>query len=163
MRPHWLFCSLPIRRSRPAACPNDHGAWPGVPYQHHGSSHSPPLCAGTQCFGGSRRRRDCGCAGQFSSLHRPRPMKNRRRQRLPPGRLPSICRLNLKSRSRPVADDTGPRWHRDLRRWYSSDQVRQLVDDAKLIGTISKPARNPGVYKSGLGRSGRQRRPAAIG
>ena len=49
-------------------------------------------------------------------------MKNRRRQRLPPGRLPSICRLNLKSRSRQVADDTGPRWHRDLRRWYSSDQ-----------------------------------------
>jgi hypothetical protein len=55
--------------------------------------------------------------------------------------------LNLKSRSLPVADNPGPRWHRDLRRWYSSDQVRQLVDDAKLIGTISKPARNPGVYK----------------
>jgi len=46
-----------------------------------------------------------------------------------------------------MADNPGPRWHRDLRRWYSSDQVRQLVDDAKLIGTISKPTRNPGVYK----------------
>ncbi|MFM7866332.1 MAG: DUF2271 domain-containing protein [Planctomycetaceae bacterium] len=46
-----------------------------------------------------------------------------------------------------MADNPGPRWHRDLRRWYSSDQVRQLVDDAKLIGTISKPTRNPGMYK----------------
>jgi hypothetical protein len=46
-----------------------------------------------------------------------------------------------------MADNPGPRWHRDLRRWYSSDQVRQLVDDTKLIGTISKPSRNPGKYK----------------
>ncbi len=46
-----------------------------------------------------------------------------------------------------MAENPGPRWHRDLRRWYSSDQVRQLVDDAKLIGTISKPTRNPGAYK----------------
>lgn len=46
-----------------------------------------------------------------------------------------------------MADNPGPRWHRDLRRWYSSDQVRQLVDDTKLTGTISKPSRNPGKYK----------------
>lgn len=46
-----------------------------------------------------------------------------------------------------MADNPGPRWHRDLRRWYTSDQVRLLVDSTKLIGTISKPTRNPGVYK----------------
>ncbi|MFO0940934.1 MAG: DUF2271 domain-containing protein [Pirellulales bacterium] len=46
-----------------------------------------------------------------------------------------------------MADNPGPRWHRDLRRWYASDQVRLLVDPTKLIGTISKPTRNPGVYK----------------
>jgi len=46
-----------------------------------------------------------------------------------------------------MVDNRGPRWHRDLRRWYSSDQGGLLVDDAKLIGTISKPTRNPGVYK----------------
>jgi thiamine biosynthesis lipoprotein ApbE len=46
-----------------------------------------------------------------------------------------------------MAENPGPRWHRDLRRWYSSDQARLLVDDTKLIGTVSKPTRNPGNYK----------------
>ena len=46
-----------------------------------------------------------------------------------------------------MADNPGPRWHRDLRRWYSSDQMRLLVDQKKLIGTVSKPTRNPGLYK----------------
>lgn len=46
-----------------------------------------------------------------------------------------------------MTDNPGPRWHRDLRRWYSSDQVRLLVDETKLIGTVSKPTRNPGSYK----------------
>jgi hypothetical protein len=46
-----------------------------------------------------------------------------------------------------MTDDPGPRWHRDLRRWYAGDQMRKLVDDKALIGTISKPTRNPGQYK----------------
>lgn len=41
----------------------------------------------------------------------------------------------------------GPRWIRDLRRWYSGDQMRRLVDQQDLIDTISKPTRNPGKYK----------------
>lgn len=45
-----------------------------------------------------------------------------------------------------MVDNPGPRWHRDLRRWYAADQVRLLVDDTKLIGTVSKPTRNPGQY-----------------
>ncbi len=46
-----------------------------------------------------------------------------------------------------MTDNPGPRWHRDLRRWYSSEQMRALVDKNKLIGVISKPTRNPGEYK----------------
>lgn len=48
-----------------------------------------------------------------------------------------------------MTDNPGPRWHRDLRRWYTSDQMRLLVDQKKLIGTVSKPTRNPGSYKVG--------------
>lgn len=46
-----------------------------------------------------------------------------------------------------MKDNPGPRWHRDLRRWYSGDQMRKLVDDKNLIETKSKPTRNPGDYK----------------
>ena len=41
----------------------------------------------------------------------------------------------------------GPRWYRDLRRWYADDQMRQLVDEKNLIRTVSKPTRNPGKYR----------------
>ncbi len=46
-----------------------------------------------------------------------------------------------------MQNQPGPRWYRDLRRWYSDDQLRKLVDDTDLITTVSKPTRNPGVYK----------------
>lgn len=46
-----------------------------------------------------------------------------------------------------MANNPGPRWHRDLRRWYASDQLRLLSDEMKLIGTVSKPTRNAGNYK----------------
>ena len=55
----------------------------------------------------------------------------------------------------------GPRWYRDLRRWYSGDQMRRMVDDRDLIGTISKPTRNPGQVPGGLGRCGRRRQAGA--
>jgi thiamine biosynthesis lipoprotein ApbE len=46
-----------------------------------------------------------------------------------------------------MTENPGPRWHRDLRRWYSNDRLRLLADEKELIGTISKPTRNPGTYK----------------
>jgi thiamine biosynthesis lipoprotein len=46
-----------------------------------------------------------------------------------------------------MTDGPGPRWHRDLRRWYRGDQLRRLVDQQDLIATVSKPTRNPGQYK----------------
>jgi hypothetical protein len=44
-------------------------------------------------------------------------------------------------------DDPGPRWHRDLKRWYKQDALRRLVDDKKLIGTVSAATKPPGAYK----------------
>lgn len=46
-----------------------------------------------------------------------------------------------------MKNNPGPRWHRDLRRWYKDDQLRSLVDETSLIDTVSKPTRNPGNYK----------------
>lgn len=46
-----------------------------------------------------------------------------------------------------MKDNPGPRWHRDLRRWYKGDQLRSLIDETSLIETVSKPTRNPGKYK----------------
>lgn len=46
-----------------------------------------------------------------------------------------------------MQNNPGPRWYRDLRRWYAGDQMRQLVDDTDVIKTMSKPTRNPGKYK----------------
>lgn len=42
----------------------------------------------------------------------------------------------------------GPRWHRDLLRWYRHDAVRRLADKRDLIGTISGATRGPGRYKA---------------
>jgi FAD:protein FMN transferase len=46
-----------------------------------------------------------------------------------------------------MKNQPGPRWHRDLRRWYANDQMRLLVDKADIIDAVSKPTRNPGKYK----------------
>jgi hypothetical protein len=42
----------------------------------------------------------------------------------------------------------GPRWHRDLLRWYRNDAVRRVTDKRDLIGTISGATRGPGKYKA---------------
>ena len=41
----------------------------------------------------------------------------------------------------------GPRWHRELRRWYRSNQLRLVVDETDLIDTMSVATRPPGKYK----------------
>lgn len=46
-----------------------------------------------------------------------------------------------------MQNNPGPRWHRDLRRWYLSDQLRRTVEELNVIETVSKPTRNPGKYK----------------
>ncbi len=40
----------------------------------------------------------------------------------------------------------GPRWHKDLKRWYRDDQVRRQADETNLIDTISRATRPPGKY-----------------
>ncbi|MES2790831.1 MAG: DUF2271 domain-containing protein [Planctomycetota bacterium] len=42
----------------------------------------------------------------------------------------------------------GPRWHRDLLRWFRNDGVRKLADGTDLIGTISSATRAAGEYKA---------------
>lgn len=42
----------------------------------------------------------------------------------------------------------GPRWHRELNRWYRQDNVRKLADDTDLISTISSASRGPGEYEA---------------
>ncbi len=42
----------------------------------------------------------------------------------------------------------GPRWHRDLKRWYKQDAMRKLVDETNLIGTVSAATKPPGIYKA---------------
>ncbi len=42
----------------------------------------------------------------------------------------------------------GPRWLPDLRRWYRSDQMRQLVDNTDLVRTVSRATRPPGKYQA---------------
>ena len=47
-----------------------------------------------------------------------------------------------------MTKEPGPRWHRELNRWYRQDNVRRLADDLKLIGTISSASRGPGEYEA---------------
>ncbi|MEM9586808.1 MAG: DUF2271 domain-containing protein [Planctomycetota bacterium] len=42
----------------------------------------------------------------------------------------------------------GPRWHRDLTRWYRNDRMRKLAEKKDLIGTISGATRGPGEYEA---------------
>lgn len=42
----------------------------------------------------------------------------------------------------------GPRWHRDLTRWYRNDRLRKLAEKKEMIGTISGATRGPGKYRA---------------
>lgn len=46
------------------------------------------------------------------------------------------------------ADQPGPRWHRDLTRWYRNDRMRKLVEDTDVIDAVSGPTRGPGDYSA---------------
>ena len=45
-------------------------------------------------------------------------------------------------------DNPGPRWHRDLKRWYKQNGSRKLADGSNLIGTVSAATKPPGAYKA---------------
>lgn len=47
-----------------------------------------------------------------------------------------------------MTKEPGPRWHRELNRWYRQDNVRRLADEKKLIGVISSASRGPGEYEA---------------
>ncbi len=45
-------------------------------------------------------------------------------------------------------EQPGPRWHRDLTRWYRNDRLRRTVENIDLIDTVSGATRGPGEYKA---------------
>lgn len=45
-------------------------------------------------------------------------------------------------------EQPGPRWHRDLTRWFRNDRMRLLVEDTSLIDTVSGATRGPGDYEA---------------
>ncbi|MEW4486514.1 DUF2271 domain-containing protein [Thalassoglobus sp. JC818] len=42
----------------------------------------------------------------------------------------------------------GPRWYRDLTRWYRSDRLRRIVEETNLIETTSSATRGAGEYSA---------------
>lgn len=57
----------------------------------------------------------------------------------------------------------GPRWHRNLNRWYKQDNLRKLAGDkTDLIETIASASRGPGEYRTvfdGLDDNGKPLKP----
>jgi len=45
-------------------------------------------------------------------------------------------------------EQPGPRWHRDLTRWYRNDRLRKTIENSDLIETISGATRGPGEYQA---------------
>lgn len=45
-------------------------------------------------------------------------------------------------------EDPGPRWHRDLTRWYRNDRMRKIVERTDLTDGISGATRGPGNYEA---------------
>lgn len=60
-------------------------------------------------------------------------------------------------------DQPGPRWHRDLTRWYRNDRMRLLVEQEKLIGTVSSATRGPGEYSARFDGKDNEGKPLAAG
>lgn len=46
------------------------------------------------------------------------------------------------------SEQPGPRWHRDLTRWYRNDQTRKTTEKTDLIDVISGATRGPGQYEA---------------
>jgi len=45
-------------------------------------------------------------------------------------------------------EQPGPRWHRDLTRWYRNDRMRKLAEKTDLIKTMAGATRGPGEYEA---------------
>lgn len=45
-------------------------------------------------------------------------------------------------------DNPGPRWHRDLKRWYKQNGSRKLANGSNLIATVSAATKPAGAYSA---------------
>ncbi len=57
----------------------------------------------------------------------------------------------------------GPRWHRDLTRWYRNDRIRKLAEETDMIGTISSATRGPGKYQARFDGTDNEGKPLPVG
>ncbi|MBA60885.1 MAG: membrane-associated lipoprotein, partial [Planctomycetaceae bacterium] len=60
-------------------------------------------------------------------------------------------------------EQPGPRWHRDLTRWYRNDRARKLVESADLIKTVAGATRGPGKYETRFDGNDNSGKPLASG
>ncbi len=45
-------------------------------------------------------------------------------------------------------EQPGPRWHRDLTRWYRNDRLRKVVEEIDLLETVAGATRGAGEYQA---------------
>ncbi len=45
-------------------------------------------------------------------------------------------------------EQPGPRWHRDLTRWYRNNRMRKIAEKTNLVDGISGATRGPGNYET---------------
>ncbi|MBA2117378.1 DUF2271 domain-containing protein [Bremerella alba] len=60
-------------------------------------------------------------------------------------------------------EQPGPRWHRDLTRWYRNDRLRKTLENSDLIETISGATRGPGNYKAHFDGTDNLGKPLPVG
>ena len=124
--------------------------WPGELGQDEGAGKKAPAAG-----------KDSGLLVEFT-LNRP---KSRRRYRRPYVAvwLEDVDGFPVKTAVLWIqTEQPGPRWHRDLTRWYRNDRLRLLVEKKKMIGTVSGATRGPGDYKArfdGTDNTGKQLKP----
>ncbi|QDU96832.1 Thiamine biosynthesis lipoprotein ApbE precursor [Lignipirellula cremea] len=62
-----------------------------------------------------------------------------------------------------MTDVPGPRWHRELTRWYRNDRIRKEAEGSELIGVITGATRGPGDYQAVFDGTDNKGKPLAAG
>jgi len=60
-------------------------------------------------------------------------------------------------------EQPGPRWHRDLTRWYRNDRMRKVAEKTDLIKTLASATRGPGKYEAHFDGTDNAGKPLANG
>ncbi len=60
-------------------------------------------------------------------------------------------------------EQPGPRWHRDLTRWYRGERTRKLVEKKSMIDTMATATRGPGEYTAAFAATNNNGKPLPDG